>query len=102
MMEQFEQRKQDKEDLFKKLDSLSSNFKQLNETLDSTSEGIKETLNKNREPVNQKIKEKEEEIENKEDSSVLFSVNKNNNNKEKIKHIKTNCRRVKKLSLIHI
>ena len=63
-------------------ETLDSSFTQLNETPDNTSKGINE------------------EIRNKEDKSVLFSENKNNKNKEKIKHIKTNRRRVKKNQII--
>ena len=40
-------------------ETLVSDFKPRNETLDSTPEGIKETLNENMEPGNQKITQKE-------------------------------------------
>ena len=59
-----------------------SGFTQVNETLDNTSDGINE------------------EIKNAEESSVLFSGNKDNKDNEKIKHIKTHRRRVKKNRVI--
>ena len=71
------------------------------QTLDSTSEGIKETLNKNREPVNQKIEDSRKEIQIKEDKSALLSENKNNTNKENIKHIEINSKGVKKNQIIN-
>ena len=39
-------------------ETVISDFKQWNETLDSTSESIKETLNENMEPENQKMTQK--------------------------------------------
>ena len=63
-------------------ETVDSGFIQLNEKLDNASDGINE------------------EIQNKEDKDVLFSGNKDNKNNEKIKHIKTNRRRVKKNQII--
>ena len=59
------------------------------------------TNNNNMEQLNPEIEEDSRKgIENKEDSSVLFSENINNKNKEKIKHIETNSRDVKKDQII--
>ena len=62
-------------------ETVNSGFTQLNETLDTTSEGSKE-------------------MEIVEEMSVLFSENKDNNNTKETKRIKTNRRRIKKNRII--
>ena len=70
---------------------------QINEKIDRITEDNKrwrEGLNKNMEPVNTKIENEEET------STMLPERNKNNKNKENIKHIEINSKGVKKNQII--
>ena len=66
---------------------MDSGFKNLNETLDSTSEGIK---------VSPKTEESSKEIEIREYQGVILSENKNNNSKEDNKYLEKKTKKIRK------